>query len=283
LATLSELRQRNELPNIREWRDRPTISYWKSGDPCNVNFAWVPQLTEINVILTKRLSDDFVEFCIREQARIYLHVNITGMGKTTLEPNIPSVKETFFQLAKLIRGGFPAKQVLVFVNPVLSNDNGLRALELLLRVFTEFKILRLRNLRVQLLSYRYADDKPQPEYLKKKGATKYMVANNNINKRPSTKGIMPYLIKTESFTRDYYKLLKKYEAILTVDKGEESLIGVRELLPFGLNNSWTERDGTITKLITYENNNRWKPIVNVISATNPIRCQNACLLCPFRQ
>ena len=44
------------------------------------------------------------------------------MGKTVFEPNIESVKFTFLQLKKLIDKGFPQKQILVVVNPILSND-----------------------------------------------------------------------------------------------------------------------------------------------------------------
>lgn len=262
-------------------RKKPIISYYKSGDPC-LNLKWLPLLTEVNVITTKHLSDEFVNICIENKHRIYLHVNITGMGETVLEPNIPSVKKTFHQLKKLISLGFPQKQILVLVNPVLSNDNGLRALQLLLKVFTEYKLLRLRFIRLNLLQYKYADDIKPPSYLKDHGKVKLMVANWNILKRPSTKSIMKYLTKTESFIRDYYKLLQKYEAILSVDKGEEPLIGVRELLPFGYNNSWNEQDGTKTKLIEYENGSKFKPIVNIISNKNPIRCQNRCLLCKWK-
>jgi hypothetical protein len=94
---------------------------------------------------------------------------------------------------------------------------------------------------------------------------------------------MKYLTKTESFWKDYYKLLKRYESIITVDRTEEPLIGTRELLPFSINNSWTEKDGTLIKLINYENGNKHKPIVNLLSATNPVRCKSHCLLCPWKQ
>jgi hypothetical protein len=266
------------------WHHKPVVSWWKSGDP-TLSYNWVMNLTDINVINTKRLTDEFVSLCIRERDRIYLHVNITGMGSTPLEPSIPPVRETFMKLAELIHGGFPANQILVMVSPVLSNDNGMRALELLLRVFTEFKVLRLRKVRLSVLQYRYADDAPQPAYLKSsgKGPQKFMLANNNINKRPSTKTIMKYLTKTESFWKEYYKLLKRYESIITVDKGEEPLIGVRELMPFSINNSWKETDGTVTRLVDYEDGKKGKPITKMLSATNPIRCQNRCLLCPYKQ
>ena len=211
------------------------------------------------------------------------------MGQTVFEPNIKSVKTTFLQISKLITNGFPHNQILVIVSPILSNDNGLKSLELLLRVFTEFKILRLRFVRFSLLQYKNVNDNPkfakkEPDYLKSSYTKeKYVVANDNILKRPSTKGIMQYLFKTTTFFKDYYKLLKKYENIISIDNSMEPLIGVRELLPFGFNNSWNNPDGTKDKIIHYENGNKFKPIVNIISNKNPVRCANRCLLCLHKQ
>lgn len=264
-------------------RKKPIISYYKTGDP-TLNYSWVSSLTDINIIQTKSITDDFIKVCIENKNRIFIHLVITGMGKTVFEPNIQSVKTTFLQLRKLIDLGFPEKQILVIVNPILPNDNGLRALELLLRVFTEFKMLRLRYVRFNILTYKSVNDgkDSSPHYIKQE-KEKFVVANDNILKRQSTKQIMPYLIKTSSFFKDYFKLLKKYETIISIDNSIEPLIGVRELMPFGYNNSWLNEDGSNDKLIHYENGNKFKPIVNIISNKNPVRCANRCLLCYHKQ
>ena len=259
---------------------KPIVSYFKSGDP-TLRYDWIERLTEINIINTKSITDEFIDVCIKNKHRLFLHVNITGMGGSVFEPSIKSPRTIFLALAKLICLGFNQKQILVIVNPVLPNENGLRALELLLRVFTEFKLLRLRTVRLNQLYYKYAEDK-KPDYLKNPGKEKFMIANDNINKRPSTKGIMKYLTKTESFIRDYYKLLSKYEAIISVDKGTEQLIGVRELQALGYNVNWTSENGTISRIIEYENNSKYKPIVNIISNKHAIRCANRCCLCPWK-
>ena len=60
----------------------------------------------------------------------------------------------FIYTSGLIKKGFPQKQILIIVNPILSNDNGIKSLELLLRAFTEFKLLRLRYIKFQLLTYK---------------------------------------------------------------------------------------------------------------------------------
>jgi DNA repair photolyase len=256
------------MSELKIIKPKPVVSYWKSGDPTKKIHIWRPKLTEVNVIDTKRLTDEFIQVCLEEKHRIYLHINITGFGKTIFEPNIPTVRESFYQLKKLIKSGFPQKQILVCVNPVLPNDNGLNALKLLLRVFTEFKDLRLRFIRLRVLTYTRLDN------------NKFIIGNKNIVNRQSTKSIMQYLNNVESFWKDYYRLIEDNSTILSIDKGEESLIGIRELSAFGYKNEWFNSDGEREKIINYEKGSRFKPIVNILSG-KPFRCGNRCLLCPY--
>ena len=281
--------------NNHKHQNKPIVSYYSGGDPTktmNIENGWTTKLTEVNVIVTKNLTDEFVDFCVMNKHRIFLHIVINGMGKSILEPNIPSVREMFIYTSGLIKKGFPQKQILIIVNPILSNDNGIKSLELLLRAFTEFKLLRLRYIKFQLLTYKNVDDfKKQttdesPHIIKMSKQSyrnKYVVANQNILKRPSTKGIMQYLNKTDFFWKAYQQLLSKYRNIITIDSEIEALIGVRELIPFGYNNTWTNPDGSVEKIIVYENGNKFKPIVKYLNQKNPVRCSNKCLLCVFRQ
>ncbi len=244
------------------------VSYYKSGDPTR-DKSWISKLTDINIIRTKRITDEFIDICLKNKHRIYLHVEISGMGQTIFEPNIPSVKQIRDKIIELIKCGFPQKQILIVINPILQNDNGLNAVKLLLRIFTEFKPLYVRRMRFKLLPYREIDEKPG----------KFTIANNNISKRPEVRQkIHMYLFKNPSFFRDYWNLVNKYMGVVQIDTGDEPLIGITELMAFGLNNK--NDDGT--PIIPYENGNRSKPLVNIISARNPVRCQNRCLLCPFR-
>lgn len=250
-------------------KNKPVVSYWKSGDPTQKIKNWLPNLTDINIINTKVLTDEFISICIQNKDKIYLHLEITGMGKTPFEPNIPTVRESFFQIKKLIHLGFPQKQILVIVSNILPNENGLKALKLLLKVFTEFEPLRLRFIRLNVLRYVQNDN------------GKYTIGNQNILKRPAIKGAMMYLTRSSNFWKDYYKILERYNSILNVDKGEESLIGIRELIAFGYKNEWITPDGIRTKIINYEKNNRFKPVVNLLSPKRAVRCSNRCLLCPW--
>lgn len=245
-------------------KPKPIISWWKSGDPNYKLDLLRNQLTDINIINTKNLSDEFINICLEEKNRIFLHINITGMAKTIFEPNIQTIREVFFQLKKLIDSGFPQKQILVIVNPIIPNENGLKSLKLLLRLFTEFKELRLRFIRFNVLSYGKNSE----------------INNTNIAKRLNSNIAKKYLFTTESFWKDYYKLIDEYKSIISIDKGDEYLIGIRELIPFGYKNEWFNSNGEREKLITYENGNKYKPMLNVISGKT-VRCKNRCLLCSW--
>lgn len=258
-------KQTNQQTNQPRNKKFITVSYFKSGDP-TITSNWKNKLTDVNIIRTKNLTDEFIDFCIANRHRLYLHIEVSGMGQTIFEPNIPSVKHTFFTMEKLIRLGFPANQILVIISPILQNENGLKALKLLLRVFTEFKPLRLRRVRFNLLQYHKLDN------------GKYVVQNINITRRPSTKHVMNYLFKSPTFYREYTDLIERYRPIITVDDNEESLIGFRELSSLGYVNR--QPDGS--PVITYEKNQRWKPEVALISTDPPTRCPNKCLLCPFK-
>lgn len=260
-------------PQLKLVQKKPVISWWKSGDPCYKIPVWENKLTEVNIIHTKQLTDEFIAVCLRERNRIFLHVSITGMGKTVFEPGIPSVKETFLQIKKLIAGGFLQKQILVIVNPILPNENGLNALKLLLKVFTEFRALRLRFVRFTVLSYAQYD---------KDEKSAFTIANRNIASRPDIKKVGNYLIRNASFWKDYYNLINSYQSIITVDKGDEAIIGIRELIVFGYKNEWFDEDHTRSKLIEYEKGNKYKPLLNLLSDKHAVRCKNRCLLCPWQ-
>lgn len=257
---------------------KPIISYYKHGDPSK-ELSWIPKLTDVNIIKTKVLSDEFIKFCVENKHRIYLHVVITGMGDTVFEQKIPRVKTTFLSIKKLISLGFPSNQILVIVDSLPQNDNGIKVLKLLLRVFTEFKELRLRNCRITLMRYKSIAlnyDKGSEHIIKtsyKKDKT--VVWNENITKRKEFKSLAHFVIQTDTFYKEYKDLLQTYENIIHVDDGVvEPLIGIRELTPFGLTNIWNGE-----KLITYEKGSRYRPIVNVISNKFEARCSNRCVLC----
>ena len=255
------------IPKIFDSMNNPKISWWKATDPCKKLKLVESRLTDINIIETKNLTDDFIQMCISNKDRIYLHIVINGMGGTMFEKNIMSVKMMFIQMRKLIDLGFRQDRMLVIVKPIIPNQNGLNALKLLLKLFTEFKMIRLRRVRFELLKY-YRDDK-----------NKYQVANRNISSRHTTKLIQSYLVHIgPAFFKEYYALINSYNAIIQVETSDDPIIGFRELSSFGLK-SFDPQTGE--KYIEYDSKTKL-PKINIISEKNEYRCSNGCLLCPFK-
>ena len=257
---------------------KPIVSYFPGNDATK---QWEHNLTEVNVIRTKVLTPDFVQWCIVNKNKVFLHIVISGMGKTQFEPNIPTVKIMFEYLKILISNGFPQKQILIIIDPIVQNNNGLKALQLLLKLFTEYRDLRLRFIRFNTLKYRKSVESDRTkvfnQYTEK---TSYVVSNPNITRRFEFKKIAIFLRHDSNFYKELIILKRKYENIISIDHDTEPLIGVRELMAFGYNNSWNYPDGRVDKIIHYKDGNKFKPIVNELSST--YRCSNRCLLCTFR-
>ena len=270
---------------------RPRVGYHSGFDPTiNIN-SWVNRLTDINILTTKVLSDEFIDICVANKHRIYLHIVINGMGKTMLEPNIGSVKLTFTQIKHLISRGFPVNQILIIVNPIIQNDNGLNALKLLLKLFTQFKDLRLRYVRFELLKYYSPTNKKKETIDNYSSITntnpnlkQWFIANRNITKRLQyNSGAKELLVKATNFYGQYKQLLRSYSGVIIVDEGTEPIIGTRELKQFGFTNRFKNAFGVEEKIIRYHKNNKNKPIVDVnLSNPKPVRCRNRCLLCPYQ-
>ena len=244
------------------------VGYWKSGDPSH-NCGYIEScLEEINIIRTRNLSDEFNQMLVRNKHRVFLHLLISGLNNTIVEPNIPPVRHIFNKLIDLINAGFPQKQILVIVDPVIQNDNGLKTLELILRAFTEYKNIRLRFIRFCLLRYKDENGKT-------------IIANPLIMNRTGIIKVLPFIRKTPDFYSRYKAMLARYQSIICVDDGMEATIGIRELSALGYKNEWFDKKhNTGGPIITYKNNHRWEPDVKIISGRT-FRCSNKCLLCPY--
>lgn len=260
---------------------KPIVSWYQAGDPTK-EFSWVGKLTDINVINTKIITDDFIRVLLENKHRIFLHFILTGLNSTIFEPKIPPVRDCFYQLKKLIDYGFPQKQILVEINPIIPNRNGIAALKLILKLFTEYRDIRLRFIRFQVLGLSKSQSSGPSNF---RQSDKTVFKNKNLNSRGELFKYKQFFANdSENFWKDYYNLMREYSSIITIDKGDESIIGVRELLSFGYKNEWTSYDENglsyRDKIIHYEKGNKYKPIVNDISGRK-IRCANRCLLCPW--
>lgn len=105
------------------------IGITERGD-ASIDYSWVEKLKNINdikgaVIITKNITDKFIENIIDFKNRVILHVTCTGYGGTILEPNIPTWKQQIENLNKLLDNGFDPKHVVIRIDPIIPTKKGL--------------------------------------------------------------------------------------------------------------------------------------------------------------
>ena len=105
-------------------------------------------LYEGNIIITKRLSNGLIDKLIEHQDKIILHLSITGMGQSRIEPFVPKAEETYKKLIELLEKGFPITHVVLRVDPIVPTNKGL---ETALGVITAFSGLGIKRLRFSFL------------------------------------------------------------------------------------------------------------------------------------
>ena len=106
------------------------------------------RLYDGNIVITKRLTDKVIEKLIEYQDKIILHLTVTGMGQTRIEPFVPKTEETYKKFVELLEKGFPISHVVLRVDPIVPTKKGL---ETALGVITAFSGLDIKRLRFSFL------------------------------------------------------------------------------------------------------------------------------------
>ena len=97
-----------------------------------------------NIIITKRLTDKLIEKLIENKDKIILHLTVTGMGNTRIEPFVPTPQKTLEKLHKLLDGGFPTSHIVLRVDPIVPTRKGVETAIGVLKLFRGLGIKRVR-------------------------------------------------------------------------------------------------------------------------------------------
>lgn len=63
------------------------IGITETYDPCFVS-DWETKLLDVNIIISKELSDEMIEKLLIVQDKVIFHHTVTGQGGTILEPGV---------------------------------------------------------------------------------------------------------------------------------------------------------------------------------------------------
>lgn len=104
------------------------IGITERGD-AGIDFSWYNLLPTVDgaVIITKKLSDTFIDKILSAVRPVVLHCTCTGWGDTWLEPNVPDYVTQLNFLKKLIDKGFPADRVILRIDPIIPTIEGIAA------------------------------------------------------------------------------------------------------------------------------------------------------------
>ena len=117
------------------------------SDPC-FHLEIFDNLYDGNLIITKRLTDKLIEKILENKEKIILHCTVTGMGGTKIEPLVPKKEWSYNQLKKLLDGGFPVKQVVLRVDPIVPTKKGI---ETAIETINMFEPLGVKRIRISFL------------------------------------------------------------------------------------------------------------------------------------
>lgn len=136
------------------------IGITERGD-AGIDFSWCNKLSQVDgaIIITKKLSEKFIEKILSAAKPVILHCSCTGWGGSWLEPNNPSYQNQLEMLKSLINKGFPAKNVVIRVDPIFPTSEGIqRACNVLDYVISEK--IPVSRIRISIYDeYRHAKER----------------------------------------------------------------------------------------------------------------------------
>lgn len=140
------------------------IGITERGD-AGIDLSWFPKLSRVDgcILITKNLTDACIEKIKESPKPIILHCTCTGWGGTIMEPNVPVYEEQFRQLEKLLEQGFNPERVVLRLDPIIPNMQGLEKadqvltrLETLNNWYKSFSEQPITRVRISILDeYKY--------------------------------------------------------------------------------------------------------------------------------
>jgi DNA repair photolyase len=119
------------------------IGITETSDPC-FHLDLFDKLYNANIIITKNLSNKLIEKLVENKDKCILHITVTGMGGSKIEPFVPTPDRTLEQVKTLIEKGFPVKQIVLRVDPIIPTEKGVETALSVLHLFQNVGIERLR-------------------------------------------------------------------------------------------------------------------------------------------
>ncbi len=133
------------------------IGITEYGD-AGIDFRWADKLNSSRlktpfdgaILITKNITDKFIEKVIEQEKPLIIHCTCTGYGETILEPNVPTYQNQLNNLKKLIDSGFPASNIVLRIDPIIPTEEYLLKTKEMLDYFYSLD-LGVQRFRISVL------------------------------------------------------------------------------------------------------------------------------------
>lgn len=109
------------------------------------HFEWTKNyMPNINIIISKRLTDSLIDGLCIHRDKVIFHHTVTGFGGSDIEKFVPTKEWSYEQCIKLINSGFPASQIVLRLDPIIPTRRGIQTALSVLDLYSNLGIRRVR-------------------------------------------------------------------------------------------------------------------------------------------
>lgn len=143
------------------------------GGDASLNYQWVSKISQVDgaILITKNVSDKFIDEVVKVKDKVIVHATITGYGGTILEPNIPDIDFSVVQINKLVLKGFQKEKIVIRVDPVIPTKKGISLFKNVVELFVKQGFKRFRMSLIDMYPH-------VRERFKEKGLPNPYIGNN---------------------------------------------------------------------------------------------------------
>lgn len=207
------------------------IGITEYGD-AGIDFRWEQKLHTVDgaVLITKNLNTTFIQKVLEsmQQHKIIVHCTCTGWGGTIIEPNVPDFKTQLNHLKELILAGFPAKQIVLRIDPIFPSEAGLQRVKDVLDYYHSLNLpedeIRLRMSLIDEYPHvreRYAKNGLQPLY-----GGRFYPSYEQINAVGNLLSSYPYTFCTCAEDKLADKFPNTFEIAGCISKTDLEILGI---------------------------------------------------------
>lgn len=165
------------------------IGITERGD-ASLDYTWVNKLLTCPVdgaiLITKNITDEFIMQvlrCYEEFKNIVVHCTCTGLGGSTIEPNVPSYRVQLMQFKHLIACGFPKEKCVLRIDPIIPTDYGINALTSVMEYARGLNLLPDIRVRVSVVdNYKHVSQRFVNAGLQKLYGGAYSASESDFNR-----------------------------------------------------------------------------------------------------